>query len=602
MKLFWKIFIAVLTVFVVVVSLISYVVTVKQISDSEHRIIEEHRSIGRFLSKNLEVGLLESRWPFEILKELSEYEHFLFWWVVRDDGTIHLADDASFMETDAHDYFRQVAKEIKDEIVLLDYNQGYGILVKPLGTGHQDWSFWLGFSLSEISEARKDIVLLAIILLLIALIGLGVILFFLIKHFTKPIVDLKESADKISKGDLDERIEVKSRDEVGELGEAFNKMVESLIELEVVEKEKEKIKAILQSIGEGVFMVNKKLQIMMFNPAAAEISGFSVKEAVGKRYDKVLKFVYEESGKTNDKFIKKCLKTGEPQAMSNHTVLIKKDGSKLAVADTAAPIIGKNKKIIGAVVVFRDIAKEREVDRMKTEFISLASHQLRTPLSAMRWFGEMLLNGDAGKLSKEQEEFIQNIYQSNLRMIALVGALLNISRIESGRIIIDPKPTDLGKLIQGVLDELKIELKERKQKLVFSVHGHLPKVKIDPKLVRHVYLNLLTNAIKYTLEKGEISVFVSKKGDEIVSQISDTGLGIPKKEQDKVFQKFFRGENIVKLETKGTGLGLYLAKAVVESSGGKIWFESEEKKGTTFWFTLPVSGSPFKKGEVSLDS
>ena len=167
--------------------------------------------------------------------------------------------------------------------------------------------------------------------------------------------------------------------------------------------------------------------------------------------------------------------------------------------------------------------------------------------------------------------------------------------------MVDPKPTDAGVLVRDVVKTLKQKFDEKNQTVVVSVHEHLPLVPLDPKLIREVYTNLITNAIKYTPQGGDIQIFVSKNDTDLVSQVTDNGFGIPKAEQERIFQKFFRAQNIVKMETEGTGLGLYLTKSVVESSGGKIWFQSEEGKGTTFFFTIPLVGMTAKKGEVGLE-
>lgn len=370
---------------------------------------------------------------------------------------------------------------------------------------------------------------------------------------------------------------------------------------EVLSEDKARDDAIIQSIGDGLIATDERGRIIIHNQTALDLLGFSHDELINQWLPKVLLAV-DEKGEPIDndmRPITEALTTGEK--VSQICYYIKKNGEKFPVAITVSPIMLKDKPV-GAIEVFRDITKERNIDRMKTEFISLASHQLRTPLSAMKWFSEMLLAGDAGKLSDEQQEMVKNISDSNERMIELVNSLLNVSRIESGRIMIDPEPTNLGELARSVILELTVKLKEKKQNPIVSVHGDLPLISIDPKLIRQVYVNLLTNAIKYTPEGGDISVFISKKDDVIISQVSDSGYGIPQKDAAKVFQKFYRGDNIVSRVTDGNGLGLYLVKAIIESSKGKIWFESAEGKGTSFWFSLPLTGTPAKKGEVTLSS
>lgn len=283
MKLFWKIFIAVFIAVAVVVVLISYITATRAISRAEKDIVDRHNVIVEFLAKEVEVGYLRSRWPFEALGRSSEGKDFLFWWIVTGDGTIHLADDASFIQTSAYDYFPQLVGTAKDGESFLNRDQNYGVLVKPLEIEEKKWSFWFGFSTKEILEIRKTALLTETGVSVFVLTTLGVLLFFIIRRFTKPILDLTKSADKISKGSLDERAEVKSKDEIGQLAESLNQMTESLI------KSGEESKAITQTLPEPLFTLDKDGKITSVNETAVEMLGYEEQELIGKSIAEVIK-------------------------------------------------------------------------------------------------------------------------------------------------------------------------------------------------------------------------------------------------------------------------------------------------------------------------
>ena len=244
-------------------------------------------------------------------------------------------------------------------------------------------------------------------------------------------------------------------------------------------------------------------------------------------------------------------------------------------------------RIYGYVLVLTDITREKELDRLKTEFVSVTSHQLRTPLSAIKWIIELMLHEGAGPLTAEQKEFLTQASDSNERMIALIADLLNISRIEAGRLALSPVEVDLSVLTGHVLREFLEKIKEKKLALSTRFYKEARPVVADPKYLHQVLSNLISNAVKYTRPGGRITIAVRSEKGEVVWSISDTGMGIPRAQQDRVFQKFFRGDNVIREETEGTGLGLYVAKSLTEAMGGRIWFTSTEGKGTAFFFALP---------------
>lgn len=228
------------------------------------------------------------------------------------------------------------------------------------------------------------------------------------------------------------------------------------------------------------------------------------------------------------------------------------------------------------------------LNRAKGEFVSVASHQLRTPLSAICWETELFLSKFKKNLTKAQIKNIENINALSNRMTRLVNDLLDVTRIDQKRLILKKESVDMVKIIEEQIGELLSLAKSRNIEIVFSPKKNIPKALGDNSKIKIVVENLLSNSIKYTTNRGKVEIKISKKDDFIITSIKDNGVGIPEEQIDRVFEKFFRSDNAVKYQTDGTGLGLYIAKSIVEQSGGRIWFQSVENLGTIFSFSLPI--------------
>jgi len=239
----------------------------------------------------------------------------------------------------------------------------------------------------------------------------------------------------------------------------------------------------------------------------------------------------------------------------------------------------------------REIKLREEIEKIsqaKTEFISITSHQLRTPLSAIKGYLSMILEGSYGQLPEKVKEKMENVFQSNERLIKLVNDILNVSKIEAGEIEMNWERVDLREIIKEVINELSIKAKEKNLYLNFEEPKEVPKVLLDSEKIRQVILNLIDNAIRYTQEGGvNVKLQMSKGKLQIV--IADTGEGLTKEEKEKLFERFSRGTAGTKFWTEGAGLGLYIVRRFVEMHNGKIWAESEGRgKGSTFFVELPI--------------
>ena len=391
------------------------------------------------------------------------------------------------------------------------------------------------------------------------------------------------------------------------VAERTEELVERVSELESLNRRldiaRAKERATLLSIGDGLFATDEKGNIIFINRKAEKLLGRKSEEVMGRVFSEIILMEDENEIPValKQRPINTALITGTVPVTNTPYFYIRKDKTKFPVAITVTPTI-LDGKIIGAIEVFRDITQEKAIDKAKSEFISVASHQLKTPATAIKLLAERLLSGKMGEFTAKQKEYFDDIHSSNERMIDLVNALLRVSRIELGAFKITVKEKDPCVLVENILDESKYVIDKKKLKLKVVSSMPCTTLMIDEHMFRMVITNLITNAIQYTKEGGEIRVEckVLQKGhilgkklleeDSFVVIVSDTGYGIPLKAQSKVFTKFFRADNARQKHTDGTGLGLYIVKSTIEYSGGHIWFTSRQNKGSEFYVAIPLTG------------
>jgi PAS domain S-box-containing protein len=361
--------------------------------------------------------------------------------------------------------------------------------------------------------------------------------------------------------------------------------------------------ALFSSIGDGAIATDEFGRITKINKAGLDILGRKEKDLLGAWFPKAIP-AYNEDGSQiaeMDRAITRAFLTGKP--VITKLLYKMKDGSLLPVAVTVSPLVLGDRPI-GAIELFRDISVEYEIDRMKSDFISLASHQLRTPLSAIKTYSHMLIDGFMGELEPAQRKALRTIVGASNRMNELISTLLNVSRIESGNVIISPKKVNLNHLTEEVFKELALTAENKRITLTSKLPSTPLIIKADNLIAKEVLINLVSNAIKYTPDEGAVEVALRKRANNIIIRVKDSGMGIPKAAREQIFTKFYRAPNVVRQETSGTGLGLYLVKGLIDALGGKIWFESEEGKGSTFFVELPVkyAGRPANTaGETAED-
>ena len=355
-------------------------------------------------------------------------------------------------------------------------------------------------------------------------------------------------------------------------------------------RRKKQNEAVLRSIGDGVVAVDRNLKIVLFNKAAEKLTGWKAEEALSKTCREIFQFKNQKGeivcNKSSTCLAQKCFRT-ERVFSEGPLITVRPDGGEAILLETTSPIKDHHGVITGAVAVLQDVSERSRLEQLKIDFVSLVSHQLRTPISAVKGYLASLLEGRTGGLTEEQKLYIERAYTSNERQLEIIESLLNISRIEKGKIELTLIEFSLVELAKETLVNFSKMAKEKGLELkIVEPSKKLPKVCADRERIREVLENLLSNAVKFT-EEGRVTVSFEKAKAEVVIAVTDTGVGIPTEAIEKLFTKFYRVGQAPTTESEGTGLGLYIAKSLVELHGGKIWVESQVGQGSAFYFSIP---------------
>ncbi|MDD5751188.1 MAG: ATP-binding protein [Candidatus Peribacteraceae bacterium] len=437
--------------------------------------------------------------------------------------------------------------------------------------------------------------------ILIFLLGIA-LAYFLARGLTQPIIGLSGNVGRLGPDHWAFRRSVHSHDEVEALDRAVGAMAARLeqgyryLQSEVAKRTEElrrqyaKDHAILTSIHHGVLVADASGRVVDANPAALEMLHMRGHRVLGQRVGEVLVLSRHQTVVPEDQHpVLQCLKKHVPDRPRPNAPLsiVQEGGKHIPVMLVASPLFA-GRRFLGVIAVFHDVTEERQVDYMKSEFISLASHQLRTPLSTITWYLELLGTDDQEKLSPTQRSYLEQMTAASQRMTHLIDALLHASKLEGQNIKAVPQNVNIATLVHDATEGIRPLAKERKISLEVKLPAQAVMLSTDPTLLLIILQNLLSNAVKYSEAGGIVAVALTRGASGISIMVRDTGIGIPAGEQKRVFTRLFRGTNVRKIDTTGSGLGLFISHTIVEQLGGRMRFKSREGKGTQFTIQLPL--------------
>ncbi|KEO84975.1 ATP-binding protein [Tumebacillus flagellatus] len=433
--------------------------------------------------------------------------------------------------------------------------------------------------LSSVYQTIHDITVIFYTGTGIAVLLTGLLVILLSRTITHPIVEITKKAGAMARGDFDQEVSVKSDDEIGQLGEMFNTLSRRLREaLSENAQEKDKLEAILEHMSDGVVAIGSDGRILLANAAAAKLLGADHPDQLLEQPMNSVIVLTSSDGDGETDTASELL-TGE------HEFTLSNPSGRILHAYAASFRSSIEQR--GAVIVLRDVTEQEREDRARRDFVANVSHEIRTPLTTIKSYIEALEDGAVDSPSHARK-FLSVIHTETDRMVRMVSDLLQLSRLDSGRESWKFVTHNLRELVQNACFRFAMQLQRREVSLAFEVPSNLS-VAVDADKLDQVFDNLISNAIKYTPDGGRIRVIAYRpSGKFILVQVVDTGIGIPKHDLPQIFTRFYRVDKARSRAAGGTGLGLSIARQIVEAHGGQIQIDSEEGKGTTVSFTLPV--------------
>jgi two-component system, OmpR family, sensor histidine kinase ResE len=466
-----------------------------------------------------------------------------------------------------------------EKISTLSFNDGkkeakYSIIGVPLHLpGEENSAVFIYQSLEVIQETTRETTKFILLVAGVAIILTTIFAFFLSTRIAAPLRKMREAAFEVARGKFDTKVPILTHDEIGELATAFNQMGRQLkFNMSALSQEKEQLSSILSSMADGVITFNRDGTILITNPPADRFLQYWYYEMGGIHSDsevmppEVME-LFQQAVDTEDEQV------GEISFQGRHWVIL------------VSPLYS-NRFIRGAVAVLRDMTEERQLDKMRKDFIANVSHELRTPISMLQGYSEAIVD-DIAESQEEKKEMAKVIYDESLRMGRLVNELLDLARMEAGHLQLTLEEINISSFINRIIHKFQGLAKDNEIQLFAEIENGITSISFDPDRIEQVLTNLIDNAIRHTPKGGTVKLSVTSEDKGIMIRVKDSGSGIPEEDLPFVFERFYKADKARTRGRAGTGLGLAIAKNIIDAHHGHISAQSKLGQGTTFSFLLP---------------